>query len=56
MRKEENKEEHANEMKRPKLTEEDKEENVVLRSSGDLLEMVQSELLSESIYSTNKLR
>ena len=55
-RKEENKKEQENEMKRPKLTEEDKEENVVLRSSGDLLEMVQSELLSESIYSTNKLR
>lgn len=35
---------------------EDKEEDIVMGSSGDLLEMVQSELLSESIYSTNKLR
>ena len=43
-------------MKKASLTEEDKEEDMVLRSNGDLLEMVLSELLSESIYSTNKLR
>ena len=35
---------------------EDKEEDMLIRSSDGLLEMVQSELLAESIYSTNKLR
>ena len=54
--KEGNKKEQENEAKKANLTEEDKEEDTVLRSGGDLLEMVQSELLSESIYSTNKLR
>ena len=45
-----------NQVKKANLTEEDKEEDMVLRSNGDLLKMVLSELLSESIYSTNKLR
>ena len=37
---------------------EDREEDPVnvIGSSGDLFEIVQSELLSESIYSTSKLR
>ena len=51
-----NKKDEENEVKKANLTEEDKEEDMVLRSNGDLLKMVLSELLSESIYSTNKLR